>query len=81
MPYLFITDGYPEAEEFADNYIWYDAADPKSYQAARALVKEREECITSSCAKQPTTTKLIKTASFASLLLRTLQLRLPFLYA
>ncbi len=30
MPYIFIDDGYPESAEFDNNYVWFDAADPKS---------------------------------------------------
>ena len=33
MPYIFIDDGYPESAEFDDNYVWIDAADPKSLAA------------------------------------------------
>jgi hypothetical protein len=50
MPYLFIDDGYPESAEFDNNYVWFNAADPKSLAALerslpaghRALVRAAE---------------------------------------
>lgn len=29
MPYFFVDDGYPDASEYANNYVWYDDADPE----------------------------------------------------
>jgi len=34
MPWLFITDGGPEAEEYASSSVWYDPRDPASVQRA-----------------------------------------------
>ena len=28
MPYIFVTDGYPEANEFDDNYVRLDRSTP-----------------------------------------------------
>ena len=33
MPYIFVDDGYPESGEFDSNYVWFNAADPKSLAA------------------------------------------------
>lgn len=41
MPYLFVTDNAPEAEDYASNYIWYDANDPESVREALAEVTRR----------------------------------------
>ena len=41
MPYLFVHDGYPEAEDYGDNYIWYDARDPDSVERAVEIARER----------------------------------------
>jgi hypothetical protein len=46
MPHIFVDDGYPEASEYANNYVWYDASDPTSLERALAeaeLLKGRRE--------------------------------------
>ena len=37
MPYIFVPDGGPEADEYDSNYVWYSASDEESY--ARALAE------------------------------------------
>ena len=52
MPYIFVDDGYPEADEYANNYVWYDEKDPESLQRAwtevrrlhRRFALSREDC-------------------------------------
>ena len=34
MPYLFVSDGAPEADEYSSNYFWFEADDPASLQRA-----------------------------------------------
>jgi hypothetical protein len=48
MPFLFIDDGSPEAEDCADNYAWFDAADPRSVQ--RVLAR-RDGALAGPCAQ------------------------------
>ena len=36
MAYIFVDDGFPEASEYSNNYVWYDPAD-------RSSVKQAEE--------------------------------------
>lgn len=46
MPFVFVDDGYPEAAEYANNYVWFDSSDPRSLskalREAEALKAERE---------------------------------------
>lgn len=37
--YIFVDDGYPEAEEYDTNYISWDERTPGSYQKALAEAK------------------------------------------
>ena len=37
MAFLFIDDGSPEANDCADNYVWFDAGNPLSVRRAMAL--------------------------------------------
>ena len=41
MPYVFISDGAPEAEEYASNYVWYDPDCADSLQHAIDEVTRR----------------------------------------
>jgi hypothetical protein len=41
MPYIFVDDGYPEADEYVNNYVWYDEDDPESLKRAWAEVRRR----------------------------------------
>ena len=41
MPFLFVSDDGPEAEEYASNYVWYDADDPLSVRRALDEVSRR----------------------------------------
>jgi len=34
MAYIYVDDGFPEAGEYANNYVWFDPADPKSVRRA-----------------------------------------------
>jgi len=34
MAYVFIDDGYPEASEFADNYVYFNPADATGVREA-----------------------------------------------
>jgi hypothetical protein len=54
MPFLFIDDGCPEANDFADNYVWFDAADPRSVKQAFA---RRDAVDGESCGCQGTATQ------------------------
>lgn len=38
---IFVDDGYPEAEEYSNNYIDYDPLDPEDYLRAVALARCR----------------------------------------
>jgi transposase len=55
MAYVFIDDGYPEAEEYETNYIEFDATDPRKIRAiinqVRDYLKNRKNnrCIKSEC--------------------------------
>ena len=46
MAHIFVDDGFPEAGEYASNYVWFDPADPKSvsraYDRAATLKAARE---------------------------------------
>jgi hypothetical protein len=41
MPYLFIPDGAPEADEYASNYVWCDPTDPASLRVALDELAQR----------------------------------------
>jgi hypothetical protein len=41
MAHLFISDGYPEADDCQQNYLYYDEHDPGSRAAAYEIVKRR----------------------------------------
>ncbi len=41
MPFLFVPDGGPEAEEYSSNYVWYDADDAHSVRRALDEVSRR----------------------------------------
>lgn len=40
MAYLFLDDGFPEAAEYANNYIYFDENDPNWLQRVIKLVKQ-----------------------------------------
>lgn len=40
MAYVFVDDGYPDSEEYASNYVWYDPKDPQPLRAAIAKANE-----------------------------------------
>ncbi len=41
MPFLFVSDGAPEAEDYDSNYIWYEAQDAESLRRAVESAKRR----------------------------------------
>jgi signal recognition particle subunit SEC65 len=40
MAYVFIDDGYPEADEYETNYVEFDASDPKKIRLIIQQVKK-----------------------------------------
>jgi len=46
MAYIFVDDGYPEASDYANNYVSYDPENPESVRRAQekaaALKADRE---------------------------------------
>lgn len=39
MAYLYIDDGYPESQDYENNYIYFDAKDPECVQRMAKLVQ------------------------------------------
>jgi len=40
MAYFYIDDGYPESDEYGNNYIYFNAQDPGSFQKMIKLAQE-----------------------------------------
>jgi hypothetical protein len=45
MAYIFVSDGGPEADEYASNRIWFDERDPEDRRRALSLAQRRREYI------------------------------------
>jgi hypothetical protein len=42
MAYLYLDDGYPESEDYANNYIYFNASDPECLQKMIQLARTLE---------------------------------------
>jgi hypothetical protein len=43
MAYIFVSDGRPEADEYASNRIWFDEKDPADLRRAQLEAQRRRE--------------------------------------
>ena len=50
---IFVDDGYPEADDYGNNYIGYDACDPADYRRAVALARCRLCELRGRCEQEP----------------------------
>jgi hypothetical protein len=51
MAYIFVDDGFPEAAEYDNNYIWFDETDPRA--RADALEEARRRAVAVSAHADP----------------------------
>jgi hypothetical protein len=47
MTHAFIDDGYPEADDYVSNYVWFDERDPDSVKRAMAARAARPQSVRS----------------------------------
>ena len=51
MAYLIIDDGHPESDEYSNNYIYFDEADPQGFQKAFQRFKSQKKSYENNCCK------------------------------